>query len=240
MTEPNQTAVTRRGFLRTGALAAAAAPLLSRAPLASAQSPARSATKVLDFQTLADVAKAEHEGEVVYYGHDGEAGIGVLLDSFKKDFPKIKTSYVRLQTGALYAKITAERSAGRPLCGDLRVERPGLQAHVAGLDLREVFLEGVEQHTDTGLAVVAVVDDLAFLLGLGDVGEGLEVQYLGGAARRTLRRGEWRAGQQGCRGGGERSGPQKTPSGDGGLIGLGHADLLFVRDVGATSSPVVA
>ena len=113
MTEPNQTAVTRRGFLRTGALAAAAAPLLSRAPLASAQSPARSATKVLDFQTLADVAKAEQEGEVVYYGHDGEAGIGVLLDSFKKDFPKIKTSYVRLQTGALYAKITAERSAGR-------------------------------------------------------------------------------------------------------------------------------
>ena len=37
----------------------------------------------------------------------------MLLDAFKKDFPKIKTSYVRLQTGALYAKITAERSAGR-------------------------------------------------------------------------------------------------------------------------------
>ena len=71
------------------------------------------ATKVLDFQTAADVAKAEQEGEVVYYGHDGEAGIAVLLDAFKKDFPKIKTSYVRLQTGALYAKITAERSAGR-------------------------------------------------------------------------------------------------------------------------------
>ena len=66
-----------------------------------------------DFETGADVAKAEQEGEVVYYGHDGEAGIAVLLDSFKKDFPKIKTSYVRLQTGALYAKITAERSAGR-------------------------------------------------------------------------------------------------------------------------------
>ena len=68
---------------------------------------------MLDFHTPADLAKAEQEGEVVYYGHDGEAGIGVLLDSFKKDFPKIKTSYVRLQTGALYAKITAERSAGR-------------------------------------------------------------------------------------------------------------------------------
>jgi iron(III) transport system substrate-binding protein len=113
MTDPSQTPVSRRGFIKRGALAAAAAPLLARAPFAAAQGPARGATKVLDFQTGADVAKAEQEGEVVYYGHDGEAGIGVLLDSFKKDFPKIKTSYVRLQTGALYAKITAERSAGR-------------------------------------------------------------------------------------------------------------------------------
>src|SRR5947199_6040694 len=101
--------MNRRGFVKTATFAAAAP--LAHAPFAAAQS--RTATKVLDFQTLADVAKAEQEGEVVYYGHDGEAGIGVLLDSFKKDFPKIKTSYVRLQTGALYAKITAERSAGR-------------------------------------------------------------------------------------------------------------------------------
>src|SRR5262245_40751469 len=113
MTERGHSAVTRRRFLRTGALAATAAPLLTRAQFASAQAPARKAIKVLDFQTGADVAKAEQEGEVVYYGHDGEAGIGVLLDAFKKDFPKIKTSYVRLQPGALYAKITAERSAGR-------------------------------------------------------------------------------------------------------------------------------
>src|SRR5260370_6517679 len=99
--------VSRRAFLKTAAAAAAAAPLFAGAR------EARGATKVLDFQTSSDVAKAEQEGEDVYYGHDGEAGIGVLLDSFKKDFPKIKTSYVRLQTGALYAKITAERSAGR-------------------------------------------------------------------------------------------------------------------------------
>src|SRR5947207_2823401 len=102
--------MNRRGFLKTATFAAAAAPL-AHAPFAAAQ--ARTATKVHDFQTLAAAAKAEQEGEVVYYGHDGEAGIGVLLDAFKKDFPKIKTSYVRLQTGALYAKITAERSAGR-------------------------------------------------------------------------------------------------------------------------------
>lgn len=73
----------------------------------------RAPVKVLDFMTGADVAKAEQEGEVVYYGHDSESGISTLLDAFKKDFPKIKTSYVRLQTGALYAKLTSERSANR-------------------------------------------------------------------------------------------------------------------------------
>jgi iron(III) transport system substrate-binding protein len=109
MTEARRAPVTRRRFIETAALAAAA-PVLARAPFAAAQA---RVTKVHDFQTAADVAKAEQEGEVVYYGHDGEAGIGTLLDAFKKDFPKIRTSYVRLQTGALYAKITAERSAGR-------------------------------------------------------------------------------------------------------------------------------
>src|SRR5712664_2352753 len=110
ITQRGDLRMNRRGFLKTATFAAAAAPL-ARAPFAAGQ--ARTATKVHDFQTLADIAKGEQEGEVVYYGHDSEPGIGVLLDAFKKDFPKIKTSYVRLQTGALYAKITAERSAGR-------------------------------------------------------------------------------------------------------------------------------
>ena len=104
--------ISRRAFLGGGALLAAS-PILGAARPASAQAPAKSSTRVLDFMTSADVARAEQEGEVVYYGHDGEAGIGALLDAFRKDFPKIKTSYVRAQTGALYAKITAERSAGR-------------------------------------------------------------------------------------------------------------------------------
>ncbi|HEX5531124.1 MAG TPA: extracellular solute-binding protein [Methylomirabilota bacterium] len=102
---------SRRQILKAGALLAAA-PILGASRPAAAQAPARS-TKVLDFHTGADVAKAEQEGEVVYYSHDGEAGIAALLEGFRKDFPKIKTNYVRAQTGALYAKITAERSAGR-------------------------------------------------------------------------------------------------------------------------------
>src|SRR5262249_25500822 len=112
MNEPMGSWVTRRRFPVGGALIAAS-PLLMRPITAGAQAPARTPNKILDFQTYADLAKAEQEGEVVYYGHDGEAAIGDLLESFRKDFPKIKTSYVRLQTGALYAKITAERSAGR-------------------------------------------------------------------------------------------------------------------------------
>src|SRR5262249_38815018 len=90
----------------------AVAPALGAAAAAWAQAPVK-VTKVLDFQTGADVAKAEQEGEVVYYGHDGEAGIAALLGALRKELPKIKTNYMRAPTGALYAKITAERAAGR-------------------------------------------------------------------------------------------------------------------------------
>jgi iron(III) transport system substrate-binding protein len=111
MSDPSRLSITRRSLLARGAFLAGAA-VLGAHRIARAQSPART-VKVHDFQTSADVAKAEQEGEVVYYGHDGEAGIAALLEAFRKDFPKIKTNYVRAQTGALYAKITAERSAGR-------------------------------------------------------------------------------------------------------------------------------
>src|SRR5262249_12686978 len=105
MSDLERSRVTRRDLLRAGAALGVAAAAWAQAPV--------KVSKVLDFQTGADVSKAEQEGEVVYYGHDGEAGIAALLDAFRKDFPKIKTNYVRAQTGALYAKITAERSAGR-------------------------------------------------------------------------------------------------------------------------------
>src|SRR5439155_6341879 len=55
MPELADTAVTRRGFLKTGALAAAAPLLLADVPFAAAQSPARNVSKVHDFQTSADV-----------------------------------------------------------------------------------------------------------------------------------------------------------------------------------------
>lgn len=73
----------------------------------------RTVTKVLDFTTTANVAKAEEEGEVVLYTHDSEPAAAGLMEAFTKDFPKIKGKYLRAQNGALYSKLLAERSAGR-------------------------------------------------------------------------------------------------------------------------------
>jgi iron(III) transport system substrate-binding protein len=100
------TGLTRRTLLAAASLAAFPAPRV----LAQA---ARTPTKVLDFLTYADVARAEQEGELVFYCHENEAGTAGIMEGFQKDFPKIKTSYVRAQTGALYNKIISERSAGR-------------------------------------------------------------------------------------------------------------------------------
>jgi len=101
--------ITRRHVLTAGAALGASA---LAAPHVSAQG-AKTPTKVHDFLTLADVAKAEAEGSLVFYCHENEAGTAAIMEGFGKDFPKIKTSYVRAQTGALYNKILSERSAGR-------------------------------------------------------------------------------------------------------------------------------
>jgi iron(III) transport system substrate-binding protein len=110
MTDIKNGRLTRRAILQ----GATALPLLGiAAPAVLAQGMTKSPNKVLDFLTNADVAKAEQEGQLVFYCHENEAGTAGIMEGFSKDFPKIKTSYVRAQTGALYAKILAERSAGR-------------------------------------------------------------------------------------------------------------------------------
>jgi iron(III) transport system substrate-binding protein len=63
------------------------------------------------FKTCADVAKAEAEGELIVYSTDPERGQAILMAAFEKTFPKIKTKYLRLQAGALYAKVNSERQA---------------------------------------------------------------------------------------------------------------------------------
>ena len=108
MKDINATGPSRRRVLQA-ALALAAVPATVR--IARAQS--RPVTTVQGFETGADVAKAEAEGEVLFYTHDSDPAGAALMQAFSKDFPKIKGSYLRAQTGALYSKILAERSAGR-------------------------------------------------------------------------------------------------------------------------------
>src|SRR5215468_4781141 len=105
--------LTRRGMLKAGTAMTALPFLAIAAPNVLAQGVSKSPTQVLDFLTNADVAKAEQEGQLVFYCHENEAGTAGIMEGFSKDFPKIKTSYVRAQTGALYNKILSERAAGR-------------------------------------------------------------------------------------------------------------------------------
>ena len=78
------------------------------------------------FKTCADVAKAEGEGNFVLYSTDPEQGQAKLLASFNKMFPKIKTNYVRLQAGALYAKVLSERQAKSYLVDVIQISDMGM------------------------------------------------------------------------------------------------------------------
>ena len=49
-----------------------------------------------------------------------------LLASFNKAFPKIKTNYVRLQAGALYAKLLSERQAKSYLVDVIQISDMGM------------------------------------------------------------------------------------------------------------------
>src|SRR5947208_3461238 len=111
-----------------GIALALALPLTLTAPAFAADDGALCANpKQLEgFKTCADVAKAEEEGDVVIYSTNPEAGEAKVLAVFKKMFPKIKTNYVRLQAGALYAKVLAERQARSYLVDVLQLSDMGM------------------------------------------------------------------------------------------------------------------
>src|SRR5262249_8635902 len=90
--------LTRRGLMKAGDAMTALQLLGIAAPIVLAQGLSKSPTAVLDFMTNADVAKAEQEGQLVFYCHENEPGTAGIMEGFNKDFPKIKTSYVRAQT----------------------------------------------------------------------------------------------------------------------------------------------
>jgi iron(III) transport system substrate-binding protein len=69
------------------------------------------------FKTCADVEAAFKEGALVLYSPDPEASQAAYLAEFRKQFPQIQTTFLRLQTGALYARLMAERQ-GRTFVPD--------------------------------------------------------------------------------------------------------------------------
>ena len=89
----------------------AVATVLACGSAFAADGPCSNPTQMQGFKTCADVAKAEQEGAVVIYSPDPEANSAALLDRFHQAFPKIATSFIRLQTGALYQKLMTERRA---------------------------------------------------------------------------------------------------------------------------------
>ena len=73
------------------------------------------------FKTCADVEAAEKEGQFILYSTDPETNMAQYLGEFHKMFPKIATNYVRLQAGALYAKVNAERQAKQYLADVMQI-----------------------------------------------------------------------------------------------------------------------
>jgi hypothetical protein len=75
------------------------------------------------FRTCADIGKAEEEGALVVYSTDPEAAAEQELAKFHALFPKIKPAYLRLQAGALYANLLAERVPRKPHAFDSYVQQ---------------------------------------------------------------------------------------------------------------------
>lgn len=82
--------------------------------------------QVQGFATCADVAKAKQEGALTLYSPAPEPATVALLAAFREAFPEIKTDYVSLQTGALYARMMRERQAGQFLPDVVHLSDQGL------------------------------------------------------------------------------------------------------------------
>src|SRR5215831_848046 len=78
------------------------------------------------FKTCADVEKAEQEGDVVIYATNPEQAELKVLARFHEMFPKITPTYLRLQAGALMAKVQSERQAQTYLVDAMQVSDMGM------------------------------------------------------------------------------------------------------------------
>ena len=90
-------------------LAVGFATALGMTPAAAASCP--NPRQMDGFKTCADVAKAEQEGEVVFYTTDPPQATTEVMNDFMQAFPKIKATFLRLQAGNLFQRLMSERQA---------------------------------------------------------------------------------------------------------------------------------
>jgi len=86
----------------------------------------RTRSRCRGFKTCADIEKAEQEGEVVIYATSPEQVALKVLARFHDMFPKIAPNYLRLQAGALMAKVQSERQAQTYLVDAMQVSDMGM------------------------------------------------------------------------------------------------------------------
>jgi len=111
---------------KIGLLGAAITALASAPAMAADGDLCANPKEIHGFKTCADIEKAEAEGELIVYATNPEAAELKVLNAFHTLFPKIKTNYVRLQAGALYAKVLAERQAKSYLVDAMQISDMGM------------------------------------------------------------------------------------------------------------------
>jgi len=95
-------------WIRSAAIAAA---VMLVTPAAADAAACANPKQMDGFKTCANVEQAEKEGALTVYSPEPETNQAKQHAPFMQMFPKIKVTFIRLQTGALYAKLMAERQA---------------------------------------------------------------------------------------------------------------------------------
>ena len=114
--------------------------------------------------------------------------VGLVGGRFGRDVAFVAALFLEIDRRREVGKLddVDVEAAGGAFGQDLVVERAGLGAHIAGVDLREILAKSLHDAGGAGLVLVTIEHELAFLLGLGDVGIGHEIENFGRRFQRRL------------------------------------------------------
>ena len=104
--------------------------------------------------------------------------VGRIELGLRRDIARIAAALLEIERGGRLGELddVGRELSGRALGDRAAEQRAVLRPHIFALDLGEVLVERRQDAGDPRLAVVAVVGELAFGLGLGDVGGGGEIE----------------------------------------------------------------